>query len=141
LTKRGKGSKTMLLTDGRGLPLAVDVASARPHEVALIEPLLRQCPMRSRLRRLLYDRAADSQALRTRLAQRGIDLICPDRLCNRRARQDRRKLRRHRRRWRVERTISWLRSYRRLVTRYDRLLHIFLGFVQLACLMIVLRRF
>jgi transposase len=131
----------MLLTDGQGLPLAVDVASARPHEVALIEPLIRRCPLRNRLRRLLYDRAADSQALRKRLAQRGIELICPDRSCNRTKRQDLRKLRRHRRRWRVERTISWLRSYRRLVTRYDQLIQIFLGFVQLACLMIVLRRF
>jgi transposase len=131
----------MILTDGRGLPLAVDVGSARPHEVALIEPLIQKCPLRKHLRRLLYDRAADSQALRKRLAQRGIDLICPDRSCNRTMRQDRRKLRRHRRRWRVERTISWLRSYRRLVTRYDQLIHIFLGFVQLACLTIVLRRF
>lgn len=131
----------MLLTDGNGLPLAVDVGSARPHEATLIEPLIQKCPHRKRLKRLLYDRAADSRALRKRLARRRIDLICPDRSCNRTKRQDGRKLRRHRRRWRVERTISWLRSYRRLVTRYEQHVQIFLGFVQLACLMIVLRRF
>jgi transposase len=131
----------MILTDAHGLPLAVDVTSARPHEAKLIEPLIRKCPLRNRLRRLLYDRAADSPRLRNRLAQRGIDLICPDRSCRRTKTQDLRKLRRHRRRWRVERTISWLRTYRRLVTRYDQLIQIFLGFVQLACLMIVLRRF
>lgn len=41
-TKRGKGSKLMLLVDGSGLPLALDVASASPAEITLIEPLLDQ---------------------------------------------------------------------------------------------------
>ena len=131
----------MILTDGRGLPLAADVASARPHEVTLIEPLIDQCPLRSRMQRLLYDGAADSDPLRARLAQRGIELICPNRGYKRHKSQDLRKLRRIRRRWRIERTIGWLRGYRRLVTRYEHLAQIFLGFVQLACLMIVLRRF
>lgn len=130
----------MILTDSHGLPLAVDVGSARPHEVTLIEPLISKCPLRRRVRRLLYDRAADSPRLRQSLRKRGIDLICPDRLFRRTRTQDLRKMRRHRRRWRIERTISWLRNYRRLVTRYDRLIQNFLGFVQLGCLMIVLRR-
>jgi hypothetical protein len=41
-TKRGKGSKLMLLVDGHGLPLSIDVDSASPAEVKLIEPLLDQ---------------------------------------------------------------------------------------------------
>ena len=43
-TKRGKGTKLMLLTDGQDLPLAVDVdsASASAAEVNLIEPLIDQ---------------------------------------------------------------------------------------------------
>ena len=32
----------MLLVDGRGTPLGVDIASASPAEVKLIEPLLNQ---------------------------------------------------------------------------------------------------
>jgi hypothetical protein len=37
-TKRGKGTKIMLLVDGRGAPLSADVHSASPAEARLIEP-------------------------------------------------------------------------------------------------------
>src|SRR5271154_5244165 len=36
-TKRGKGSKIMAIADGHGLPFAVHVASASPHETKLVE--------------------------------------------------------------------------------------------------------
>ena len=78
-TKRGKGTKIMVLTDGNGLPLAADTASASPHEVTLIEPLLERRVIRRKPRRLIYDAAADSDPLRTRLGRRGIELICPHR--------------------------------------------------------------
>jgi transposase len=93
------------------------------------------------LKRLIYDRAADSTPLRKRLACRGIDLISPNRWYLNRKTQDLRKLRRYRHRWKVERTISWLKRFRRLVTRYEYYSHLFQGFVQLACLKILLRRF
>ena len=40
LTRWGKGTKIMLLTDNRGLPLSVTEAAASKAEVHLIEPLL-----------------------------------------------------------------------------------------------------
>jgi transposase len=141
-TKRGKGTKIMVLVDAAGLPLGVTIASASPHEVTLIEPLLEDRLLRRRIRRLIYDAAADSDPLRARLLRRGIDLICPHR--SNRVKpptQDGRKLRRYRRRYKVERSISWLQNFRRLVTRYEHKAQLFLGFVQLACLTIVLRRF
>jgi hypothetical protein len=104
----------MVLVDGRGLPLAGEIASASPHEVTLIEPLLAARLLRKRSRRLIYDGAADSDPLRARL---------------------------RRRRWKIERSIGWLQNFRRLVTRYEHYAHLFHGFLQLACLMIVLRRF
>jgi transposase len=141
-TKRGKGTKTMVLTDGRGLPLAAEIASASPHEVTLIEPLLEQRILPKKPRRLLYDLAGDSDPLRTRLARRGIELICPHRKNRTKPpTQDGRKLRRYRRRWKIERSIGWLQNFRRLVTRYEYHAHLFHGFVQLACLMVVMRRF
>jgi len=132
----------MVLTDANGLPLGADTSSASPHEVKLIEPLLENRLLRRRPRRLIYDEAADSDPLRARLKRRGIDLICPHR-CNRvkPPTQDGRKLRRYRRRWKVERSISWLQNFRRLVTRYEYYAELFHGFVQLACLVIVLGRF
>jgi transposase len=132
----------MLLVDGHGLPLAVDVDSASPAEVTLIEPLLEQAVTPYVPTRLIYDRAADSDALRKRLASRGIELICPHRKGRvRPATQDGRPLRRYRKRWIVERTISWLQAFRRIVTRYEFYAVLFHSFAKLACLMIVLRRF
>lgn len=132
----------MVLTDGRGLPLSAMIASASPHEVTLIEPLLEERVTRKKLRRLIYDAAADSDPLRQRLDRRGIELVCPHRRNRTKPpTQDGRKLRRYRRRWNVERAIAWLQNFRRIVTRYERYAHLFLGFVQLACLCITLRQF
>ena len=132
----------MLLVDGSGLPLSIDVDSARSGEVTLIEPLLEQAVVASLPNRLIYDRAADSDPLRERLAERGVELICPHRRGRKRsATQDGRPLRRYRKRWIVERTIGWLKAFRRLVTRYKFYAFLFHSFAKLACLMIVLRRF
>jgi transposase len=141
-TKRGKGTKTMVLVDGRGLPLGAEIASASPHEVTLIEPLLGRRILPTKPRRLIYDAAADSDPLRARLAKRGIELVSPHRKNRKKPpTQDGRKLRRYRRRWKIERSIGWLQNFRRLVTRYEYYAHLFHGFVQLACLMVVMRRF
>jgi transposase len=132
----------MLLVDGGGLPLSIDVDSASPGEVTLIEPLLDQTVVPQIPNRLIYDRAADSDLLRERLAERGVELICPHRRGRVRPNtQDGRPLRRYRKRWIVERTIGWLKAFRRLVTRYEFYAFLFHSFAKLACLMIVLRRF
>lgn len=141
-TKRGKGTKLMVLTDGHGIPLGLDTASASPHEVTLIEPLLEKRVLRRKPLRLIYDAAADSDPLRARLLRRGIELISPHRTNRIKSpTQDGRKLRRYRRRWKVERSISWLQNFRRLVTRYEYHAHLFHGFAQLACLIVVLGKF
>ena len=57
----------MLLVDGNGLPLSIDVDSASPAEVKLIEPLIDQAILPYVPERLIYDRAADSDPLRERL--------------------------------------------------------------------------
>jgi transposase len=132
----------MVLTDSRGLPLSACIASASPHEVTLIEPLLEKRRLRRVPEHLLYDCAADSDPLRQRLARRGICLLSPHR--GNRVKppsHDGRKFRRYKRRWKIERSISWLQNFRRLVTRFEYHAYAFLGFVQLACLLIVLRRF
>jgi transposase len=141
-TKRGKGTKLMLLADGSGLPLAAEIHSASPAEVRLIEPLISKRLLRRLPKRLIYDKAADCDALRLRLAKRGIDLISPHRHGRVRPKlQDGRKLRRYKRRWTIERSIAWLQNFRRLVTRYEHHAHLFQGFLQLACLYTTLRRF
>jgi transposase len=131
----------MVLTDGDGLPLSAIISSASPSEVTLIEPLLDQRILRRRIGRLIYDRAADSDPLRDRLERQGTELICPHRKNRRKpSTQDGRKLRRYKRRWKVERSISWVQNFRRIVTRYEYHSHLFHGFVKLACLVITLNR-
>jgi transposase len=107
----------------------------------LIEETLDNTFGEKKISRLIYDKAADSDPLRSRLKKRGIDLICPHR-CNRTApkSQDGRKLRRYKKRWIIERTISWLGNFRRLVVRWERKIESYNGFFTIACLVIALRR-
>lgn len=131
----------MVLTDAGGLPLAVDVASASQAEVNLIEPLLDSAATPFVPNKLIYDKAADCDALRGRLAERNVDLISPH--CKNRVRrnkQDGRKLRRYRRCWTVERTVSWLHDFRRLLVRHDFYASIYHAFAKLACIVMAVRR-
>jgi len=93
-------------------------------------------------KRLIGDKGYDSDAVVDRLAQQhGIELIAPHRRYRtRRHRQDRRKLRRYKRRWKIERFFAWLKNFRRLLVRWERHCNNFLGMVQLACMLILLRR-
>ena len=138
-TRRGKGTKWMVVVDGQGLPVGKQLVSASPHETKFIEGIIDDSFAPAKVVRLIYDRAADSNALRQQLADRGIDLIAPENPTRKRPVQDKRKLRRYRRRWRMERTIAWLGNYRRLVVRYENKLHVYSAFFHLACIMIVLR--
>jgi hypothetical protein len=40
----------------------------------------------------------------------------------------------------IERFFGWLKSFRRIQTRYDRLASTYRGFVQLGCVMILMRK-
>jgi transposase len=53
--------------------------------------------------------------------------------------QDGRKLKRYKRRWKVERLCAWLSNFRRLVVRYERRAENYLGFVHLGCIIILLK--
>ncbi len=131
----------MAIADRAGLPVAIGIASASPHEVTLVEETIDSGFLAAAPERLIGDRAYDSDGLDERLRQeRGIELISRHRSNRRRAKtQDGRPLRRMRRRWRVERLFAWLQNYRRLVTRYERHAENFLGFVYLGCICILLR--
>ena len=76
-TKRGKGSKIMAVTDASGLPLAVHVASAAPHETTLVATTLAHRFTQAAPRRLLGDGAFDSDPLDEQLRARGIERSLP----------------------------------------------------------------
>jgi transposase len=139
-TKRGKGTKLMALADASGLPLAVHAASASPHEVTLVGATLAVSCAGEEPERLIGDRAYDSDPLDETLEERGIEMIAPHRRDRKKRKtQDGRKLRRYKRRWKIERLFAWLGNFRRLVVRYERRVENYLGFVKLGCIVILLR--
>ena len=140
-TRRGKGSKIMAISDGHGLPLAVHVASASPHETKLVECTLEQRFLAETPQRMIGDRAYDSDPLDARIGERfGVQLVAPHNPTRRRkATQDGRVLRRYRRRWKIERLFAWLHNFRRVVIRWEYYPENFLGMVQIACAVILLR--
>jgi len=123
-----------------GLPLAVRVTSASPHEATLVEETLAQRHTADLPQRMIGDRAYDSDPLDERLQrQYQVQLIAPNRCNKRRRTQDGRPLRRYRRRWKIERLFAWLKNFRRLTNRWERHALNFLGMVQLGCMLILLR--
>lgn len=148
-TKKGKGTKLMVVADGRGIPIGIHVDSASPSEVKLVDQTLSTVRVPSgdrgrpgrRLERLIADRGYDSDPLREKLRGRGIKPIIPHRDNRKKPpTQDGRELRRYGRRWIIERTNAWIQNFRRLVVRYERSAEIYTGLVHLACALITLRR-
>jgi transposase len=130
----------MVLADGTGTPLGIHVEKASPPEVKLLEATLENGRIggrrarRRKPRRLIADRGYDSNTVRALLVKRDIEPIILACRNNRVAtHQDGRKLRRYKRRWIIERTNSWLQTFRRLVVRYERSATIFKALVHLAC--------
>src|SRR5438876_1424032 len=138
-TKRGKGTKIMAVADRHGLPVGVYVESATPHEVKLVVPTLLEMVIPEAPRNLVGDNAYDSNQLDEELRRYGIELISPHRSNRINKTQDRRRLKRYCRRWKIERLFAWLQNFRRLVVRYERHAENFLGMLHLGCCLILLR--
>ena len=140
----------MVVVDGQGIPLGSTLASVSPAEVQLAEKTLEAVKVarsgngrpKKRPARLIGDKGYDSDPLRKRLKYLKIELIAPHRGNRKKPKtQDGRKLRRYRKRWKVERTFAWIGNFRRLVVRYERDIKMYRAFFHLACLMITLNRF
>jgi transposase len=130
----------MAIADSSSLPLAVHTESASSHEVTLVEATLSERFVEERPSKLVGDRAYDSDPLDEALMTEGIEMIAPHRHNRKKAKtQEGRKLRRYKRRWKVERLFAWLGNFRRLVVRYERRAENYLGFVHLGCVVILLR--
>jgi transposase len=91
---------------------------------------------------VLNDDVYDSDPLDEELRRDGIEMIAPHRANRSKSlTQDRRRLTRYMRRWLVERFFAWMQWQRRILVRWEYHTQNFLGFVQLACLVILFERF
>lgn len=132
----------MAIADRHGLPVAVCTESASPAEVKLVTQTIEERFVAEPPARLIGDRGYDSDPLDAQVLQQfGTEMIAPNRKNRRtdRPKQDGRTLRRFARRWKIERLFAWLYNFRRLVVRYEYKSENYLGFVRLACVMILLR--
>ena len=137
-TDRGKrGTKRSLLTEGAGLPLAVEVDGANRHDMKLLAATLdgvvvtRPAPTDDAPQHLCLDAGYDYDVVRDEVAARGY-------VAHIRSRGEERRLKLlvpgHRaRRWVVERTHSWMDRSRRLLVRWEKKVRNYLAFLHLAC--------
>ena len=109
-TKRGKGTKIMAVADRNGLPVSICTESATPHEVTLAMSALLRMAIPDAPQNLIGDNAYDSDRLDAELRPYGIELIAPHRGNRRNSTKDGRRLRRYRRRWKIERLFAWLQK-------------------------------
>jgi hypothetical protein len=139
----------MVVVDGAGVPGGNLVDAASSAEVTVVEATLETIAVpresrgrpRTRPARRLSATAGDADAWRKRLAKRGIDRMCPPRKPRRKPPlQAGRKLRRYKRRCKVERPVAWLGNFRRLVMRWERHITMYRAFFHVACLLITLRQ-
>lgn len=139
---KGKGVLIHLLTDDLGNPLAATSTAANGDERQQVEHLLNTLPCgkwvqkTGRMIILEADKGYDASKLRQKLLKRKILPIIP----YRKNRKDRLEVREvcktfqvSRKRWVVERTISWIkRKSRRLLLRWERKQSSWLAFIQLS---------
>jgi transposase len=92
--------------------------------------------------KLIGDKAYDSDELDDCLKELGVEMIAPHRSNRKKkATQDGRKLKRYKRRWKVERFFAWLFNYRRCIVRQEYKVQNFKAIILLASIKILLKSF
>ena len=133
------GTNISLLTEKNGLPLSNMTFNGNQNDIVCAEATMNK----RRVKELNADKGYDSKTFRTHMRKRDTQTNIPER-----------RFKHHRKRGRkphmnkaqfkflafVERTNAWLKSYRKLRYRYERKRGMFQAIVDLACLLICLRR-
>ena len=138
--KKVKGNKLSALVDRNGLPLTCTVSPANVHDSRLYEPTLEafEIPeVQDRPVIISADAAYDAREIRQYNRKRGIKSNIP---VNRRARKHPKRgrpvgfdLELYKERNAVERFFSWIEAFKKIVPRYERYEHSFMGLIHLAC--------
>lgn len=138
--RRKLGSKISLLTDAQGVPIVVNVIPANRNDTQETIPLLDQVPPiagqpgrpRRLPERLQGDRGFDDEADRCELRRRHIIPVLAKRRTPHGSGLGKF-------RWFIERTNSWLKQFRRIRVRYDRIPAMYYSFLKLASALICYR--
>ena len=119
--------------DALGLPVRLSGTPGQRHDIAFAHDLVEGIDAEA----LLADKGYDANHLVEKMKERGTQIVIP-------AKQNR-KIQRaygtdlYKERNRIERFFNKLKQFRRVATRYDKLLANFMGFVKLAAIAIWLK--
>ncbi len=125
--------KIHVATEALGLPVRLIGSPGQRNDIAFAHDLIDGIKADV----AIADKGYDADHLADRIAQAGIEVVIPPK-------QNRKLQRRYdvdlyKERNRIERFFSKLKQFRRVATRYDKLLANFMGFVKLAAIAIWLR--
>src|SRR5581483_10138820 len=139
------GTNISLLTEKNGLPLTSMTFKGNRNDITAAEPTIHKLRIgaKRRVKALNADKGYDSMAFRRHMRKHGTKTNIPERKAKHRRKRGRKpyydkvqaKLRAF-----VERTNAWLKAFRKLRYRYERKRGMFQAVVDLACLLICLRR-
>ena len=137
-SKGGFGSKFHLVTDGSGVPLAVEVTAGQQHESTQVETVLDSIGIpqpigrpRKRPKRLAGDKAYSVHRIRDWLHAHGISPVIP-RKSNEKYQNNNFDKESYRRRSVIEQCVGWFKECRRIATRFEKLAVSFLAMFRVA---------
>jgi transposase len=135
--KNRKGSKIHAVVDPSSKPIYFTVGPGNEHDSRRLQELVDG--LSGRPRELYADAAYDTESIRSGLESMGIESNIPVNPRNgRRPRPYNLELYR-KMRSAVERFFGWIKSFRRILIRYERLAVTYRAFIKIACIMIHLR--
>jgi len=144
-SKGGFSSKFHLVTDGSGVPLAVEVTAGQQHESTKVETVLDSIGIpqpigrpRKRPKQLAGDKAYSVRRIRDWLHAHGIRPVIP-RKSNAKYQQWNFDIQSYKRRSVIEQCVGWLKECRRIATRFEKLALSFLAMFKLAMIQRYLR--
>jgi len=135
------GTKISLIGDRNGLPSDIEVDSAKIHDKNYLYRHLENTAGR-RKKILNLDKIYTSADLRREMRQKGTYINMQTKrgdYIRKRGPKFKFKEEEYKIRFKIERTFGWLEAFKRLMTRVDRHLSSFRGFVYLAAIVILIR--
>jgi len=148
LHKKIKGTKIHAVVTCESLPVAMMIGSAREHEGRRLIPLMESINIKhgrgrpkKRPKRIFADSKYGMLLNKFYLGRKRIGYQIPSK--ERKIKPGRPKpfdkLAYNGVRYTIERFFGWIKAFRRVIIRYERLAITYLGFVHLACVMLYLR--
>jgi transposase len=135
--KHRKGSKIHVVVDEDSIPLNFAIGPGSEHDSRRLIGLVRG--LEGRPRELYADSAYDTESIREGLRSMNVEANIPVNPRNGRMPRPYEVELYRRMRSAVERFYGWLKSFRRITIRYERLAMTYKAFINMACIIIHLR--